>query len=101
EPTVPPPAAGPDLPESLFVVADVFVRFDHVTGTAEVVRGDPDAVAELLEAPVEAPVPALVHTGPTRRFPDQAEHERRVEVAKEYIRQGDAFQIVLSQRAER
>src|SRR5205823_4170299 len=102
EPTVPLPAAGPDdLPESRFVVADVFVRFDHVTGTAEVLRGDPDAVAELLGAPVEAPVAAPVLSGPTVRFPDQAEHERRVEVAKEHIRQGDAFQVVLSQRAER
>ena len=102
EPTVPLPAAGPnDLPESRFVVADVFVRFDHVTGTAEVLRGDPDAVAELLGAPVDAPAAAPVLSGPTVRFPDQAEHERRVEVAKEHIRQGDAFQIVLSQRAER
>src|SRR5256885_489385 len=34
EPTVPLPSAGPDVPESRFVVADVFLRFDHVTGTA-------------------------------------------------------------------
>jgi anthranilate synthase component 1 len=101
EPTVPLPAEGPDLPESLFVVADVFVRFDHVTGTAEVLRGEPDAVSELLEAQVDVPPPGLVHTGPTLRFPDQAEHERRVERAKEYIRAGDAFQIVVAQRAER
>jgi anthranilate synthase component I len=101
EPTVPLPADGPDLPESLFVVADVFVRFDHVTGTAEVLRGEPDAVSELLEAQLDVPPPGLVHTGPTLRFPDQAEHERRVECAKEYIRAGDAFQIVVSQRAER
>jgi anthranilate synthase component 1 len=101
EPTVPLPAEGPDLPESLFVVADVFVRFDHVTGTAAVLRGEPDAVSELLEAQVDVPPPGLVHTGPTLRFPDQAEHERRVERAKEYIRAGDAFQIVVAQRAER
>ena len=37
----------------------------------------------------------------TRRLPSQAEHERRVERCKEHIRAGDAFQIVLSQRAER
>ena len=35
------------------------------------------------------------------RFPSQAEYERRVARAKEHIRAGDAFQIVLSQRAER
>ena len=39
--------------------------------------------------------------GETIRTPDQAEHERRVRRAQELIRRGDAFQIVLSQRAER
>src|SRR5450432_4005511 len=48
EPTVPLPADGPDVPESLFIVADIFLRFDHVTGTAEVLYGDPNAVAALL-----------------------------------------------------
>jgi anthranilate synthase component 1 len=101
EPTVPLPADGPDLPESLFVIADVFVRFDHATGTAEVLRGDPDEVAALLAAPIDAPDEGAAAHGETRRFPDQAEHERRVEVAKAHIRNGDAFQVVVSQRAER
>jgi anthranilate synthase component 1 len=101
EPTVPLPADGPDLPESRFVVAETFVRFDHATGTAEVLRGDADEVAALLEAPFEPPVEQPVRHGETVRFPDQAEHERRVEAAKAYIRNGDAFQIVVSQRAER
>jgi anthranilate synthase component 1 len=35
------------------------------------------------------------------RYPDQADYERSVATAKEHIRAGDAFQIVLSQRAER
>src|SRR5437899_12785481 len=38
EPTVPLPADGPGCPESLFVVADTFLRFDHITGTADVIR---------------------------------------------------------------
>src|SRR3954454_10365044 len=101
EPTVPLPTNGPDLAESMFVVADVFVRFDHVTGTAEVLRGDPDEIAALLERAVEVPTPAPARADETQRFPDQAEHKRRVEVAKDYIRRGDAFQVVLSQRAER
>jgi anthranilate synthase component I len=101
EPTVQLPADGPDLPESLFVVADVFVRFDHATGTAEVLRGDPDEVEELLARPVAAPESGPAAHGETVRHPDQAEHERRVEAAKAYIRNGDAFQIVVSQRAER
>jgi anthranilate synthase component 1 len=101
EPTVPLPADGPDVPESRFVVADVFMRFDHVTGTADVLHGDPAAVAEVLAGapsfdPEQEQVPAE-----TVRAPDRAEHERRVRAAQELIRRGDAFQIVLSQRAER
>ena len=52
ERTVPLPEAGPDVPESRFVVAGVFLRFDHVTGTAEVLVGDPGEVARVLATPV-------------------------------------------------
>jgi anthranilate synthase component 1 len=101
EPTVPLPSEGPAVPESRFVVADVFLRFDHVTGTADVIRGDPDEVAALLAGPVAQPAEEHALGGPTIRFPDQAEHERRVGRVQEHIRLGDAFQVVLSQRAER
>ena len=91
------PDDGPGLPESRFVVADTLVRFDHVLGIAEVLYGDADA----LEGPLP-PVPrGAGRRGPLRRFPDQAEHERRVRAAKDFIRAGDAFQIVVAQRAER
>jgi anthranilate synthase component 1 len=100
EPTVPLPADGPDVPESRFIVADVFLRFDHVTGSAEVLAGDPATVASLLARPLDAPSEPVI-AGETVRFPEQAEHERRVEVAKEHIRRGDIFQVVLSQRAVR
>jgi anthranilate/para-aminobenzoate synthase component I len=40
EPTVELPEAGGDLPESRFVIADVLVRFDHVTGLADVLCGN-------------------------------------------------------------
>src|SRR3954470_11906662 len=97
EPTVPLPGDGPGLPGSRFIVADTLIRFDHVRGIAEVLHGDADA----LDRP-QPPVPRGAGTrGELRRFPDQREHERRVERAKEYIREGDAFQIVVSQRAER
>jgi anthranilate synthase component 1 len=102
EPTVPLPDAGRGLPESRFVVADALVRFDHVRGVAEVLRGDGDEVAALLERDV--PRPPREPAGPggaTARFPSQAEYERGVAACKEHIRIGDAFQIVLSQRAER
>jgi anthranilate synthase component 1 len=101
ERTVPLPADGPDVPESRFIVADVFLRFDHVTGTAEVLAGDPAAVAQVLAEPVVETVEEPVASGETVRYPDQTEHERRVEVAKEHIRRGDIFQVVLSQRAVR
>ena len=101
EPTVPLPADGPNVPESRFVVADVFLRFDHVTGTADVLHGDPGEVAAALaRAPQPAPERAAA-AGTTTRTPERDEHERRVRVAQEHIRRGDAFQIVLSQRAER
>jgi anthranilate synthase component 1 len=101
EPTVPLPAAGPDLPESRFVIADVLVRFDHVSGIAEVLCGDPDEVEELLEAPLGAIPTGDGEGGPLRRTPSRYEYERMVSTAKDHIRAGDAFQVVVSQRAER
>ena len=102
EPTVPVPDEGRDLPESRFVVAEMLVRFDHGLGMAEVLCGDPDAVAELLEGPQPSAEPASrPRSGSTRRLPSRHQYERAVEKAKDHIRAGDAFQIVLSQRAER
>jgi anthranilate synthase component 1 len=102
EPTVPLPADGPGLPESLFVVAHTLVRFDHLAGIAEVLAGDTDEIAARLAGPLEEP-PADTGrpSGPVRRFLSRDEYERAVLRAKDYIRAGDAFQIVLSQRAER
>src|SRR6185312_14815748 len=39
--------------------------------------------------------------GPLQRYPERDEHLRRVERAKEHIREGDVFQVVIAQRAER
>src|SRR5215208_4017056 len=102
EPTVPLPDDGRGLPESRFVVADTLIRFDHVLGLAEVLRGDPDAIGERLDGalPPMASRNGHVH-GQTRRFPGRFGYERSVEHAKRAIQRGDAFQIVVSQRAER
>jgi anthranilate synthase component 1 len=102
EPTVPLPDAGRDLPESRFVVADTLIRFDHVLGLAEVLRGDPDTIGERLDG-VLPPMPSPNGNlrGSTRRSPGRFGYERNVEHAKRAIRRGDAFQIVVSQRAER
>ena len=101
EPTVSLPADGPDVPESRFVVADVFLRFDHVTGTADVLHGDPGEVAAALARTLQPAPERPGAPGTTMRTPDRDEHEQRVRIAQEHIRRGDAFQIVLSQRAER
>jgi anthranilate synthase component 1 len=100
EPTVPLPEHGPGLAESCFVVADVFLRFDHVTGTAAVLRGDAAALEVALAKPATVDEPSG-EAGELVRFPERAEHERRVEQVQRHIRRGDAFQVVLSQRAER
>src|SRR5213595_3400348 len=75
EPTVELPAESTGLPESRFLVADVLIRFDHVLGMAEVIRGDPDEVAALLARPV----PRLPHgngrRGFARRAPSRADFE--------------------------
>ena len=102
EPSVPLPDTGPAFPESLFVVADTLVKFDHVLGMAEILRGDPVEVAERLDGPLTRLEAGRNGTGGrTRRSPGRFEYVRGVERAKQYIREGDAFQIVLSQRAER
>ena len=100
EPTVQLPDPGPGLPESRFVAADTLVRFDHVRGVAEVVRGPADTV-ELLAAEAAPPPLESGRSAPTRRYPTREDYERGVVACKEAIRRGDAFQIVLSQRAER
>jgi anthranilate synthase component I len=102
EPTVLLPGAGRDLPGSRFVVADTLVRFDHGLGMAEVLCGEPAVVTELLNGPQpDAAAGSRGRAGSTRRLPSRHDYERSVVKAKEHIRAGDAFQIVLSQRAER
>ena len=102
EPTVPLPGEGRGLPESRFVVADTLIRFDHVLGLAEVLRGDADVISERLDGALPAmPSPNGHVQGQTRRFPGRFGYERSVEHAKRAIRCGDAFQVVVSQRAER
>ena len=102
EPTVPLPAEGPELPESRFVVAETLVRFDHGSGTAEVLAGDADDIAARLEKELVFQKHKLPSERSTmRRTPDQATYVQGVKRIREYIRAGDAFQVVLSQRAER
>jgi anthranilate synthase component I len=97
EPTVTLPEDGPDVPESLFLVPDVLIRFDHARGVAEVLAGD----SSVLDGPQPELPRGTGSSGPLRRYPDRDEHLRRVERAKEHIREGDVFQVVVAQRAVR
>ena len=101
EPTVPLPGEGPGFPESRFVVPDVLVRFDHARGVAEVLVGDAGEAARLLDGPQPDSPRGSGARGDLRRFPEREEHLRRIERAKEHIREGDVFQVVIAQRAER
>ena len=101
EPTVPLPDDGPDLPVSRFVLADTLVRFDHGSGSASVLAGDREGIAARLERDLVLLQHKVSPGAPVRRFPEQAEYEDGVRRIKELIRAGDAFQVVLSQRAER
>jgi anthranilate synthase component 1 len=102
EPTVPLPAEGPSFPESRFVVAETLVRFDHGAGVVEVLAGDTEEIAARLERPLAPDGRAPTgRRGRLRRFPSQQRYQQLVRRCKEYIRAGDAYQIVPSQRAER
>src|SRR5581483_9969959 len=87
EPPVPLPADGPGL--------------DHARGVAGVLAGDRDEAAALLDAPQPEAPAGTGARGELRRYPDRDEHVRRVERAKAHIRDGDVFQVVVAQRAER
>jgi anthranilate synthase component I len=101
EPTVELPAESTGLPESRFLVADILVRFDHVLGTAEVIRGDPDEIARIFARPGPPLQGANGRRGFAKRTPAREDFESSVRAAQQHIRAGDAFQIVLSQRADR
>jgi anthranilate synthase component I len=101
EPTVPLPEPGPGFSESRFAVPELLIRFDHARGIAEVLVGDADEAVRLLEAPQPEPPRGAGDRGELRRFPERDEHLRRIERAKEHIREGDVFQVVIAQRAER
>ena len=101
EPTVPLPHEGHAVPESRLIVAETLVRFDHGSGTAEVVVGEPEEVAGRLDAGIPWQREARGAAGPVRRFPDRERYLELVREVKAHIVTGDVFQCVPSQRAER
>jgi anthranilate synthase component I len=105
------------MPELSMMLATDLAVLDHADGTvlliANAVRGVTaggydDAVARLdaMAAALAEPAPPSVATVDLAAVPEVVrrtspdEHRARVEVVKEHIRAGDAFQVVLSQRFE-
>jgi anthranilate synthase component I len=120
EPKVP-VAARDDLrlPEMLFMLTSNLLIFDHRLRSLKIVvnafvdDGPPEKVyaraaksigdiIRQLEQPAELPLVPTVEreTQPARSNFPREKFERAVEQAKEYIRAGDIFQVVLSQRFE-
>lgn len=120
EPTVPePPEDALGIPDMLFMVADDVIIFDHrhrrIHVVANVVtaefdgpgqayaaaRSRIDAMIEKLSQPMHAR-PVITHAPPVPVEPSsnttKDEYCAMVEKAKEYIRAGDIFQVVPSQR---
>ena len=107
-----------DVPDSMFMLTDTIVIFDHMLQKIKVVSnalvdGPPEkayqqaiAKIEQLIARLRQPLPPRparqLPAGPstlTSTFTKEA-YERVVERAKEYIRAGDIIQVVPSQRLE-
>ena len=124
-----PASASEDLhvPTALFMLPDALVIFDHAmhqlivlanahnTHDTHAFGDDADAAYERAIASIDGIVDALSEPLPHQAYGapvpeengdpvsnvEQHVHEDRVRAAKEYIRDGDAFQVVLAQRFSR
>src|SRR5438477_1059120 len=76
EPTVPLPAEGSALPDSMFVIPDVLVRFDHVRGIAEVLHGNAPGLGTVPTEGLSLNAPVPRHER-TRRSPDARTYEEQ------------------------
>jgi anthranilate synthase component 1 len=116
------PDKNPDdlqLPDMYFMITDTILIFDHVLhkikiiSNAYVENGDADKAyqsalrkIESLVKDLNAPAPPLPETPEVKVTHElrsnfkKEEFEKAVEDSKEYIKAGDIFQVVLSQRFE-
>lgn len=107
-----------DVPEAAFMLPDTLIIFDHVKHQLIVLAdahntGDPDAAYNEAVRRIDKIVVSLGNPLPSIPFSssstdaemvsnvEQSVYEDNVRKAKEYIKDGDAFQIVLSQRFSR
>ena len=107
------------LPEIVFMLTSILLIFDHRLRTLKIVANafledgslekvyaratdSIRAIMRQLAKPVDLPLvpPADPETQPAHSNFRPVEFKRAVERAKEYIRAGDIFQVVLSQRFE-
>ncbi len=108
------------LPEAVYLLTDTLVAFDHarhrlliianayLDGATGVADAYEEAIARIktIHARLSAPMDALAPNPrgtctPPRANKTQAEYEEMVRAAKEHIKAGDIFQVVLSRRIER
>ena len=108
-----------NLPDSVFMLFEDMIAFDHLKGSALVisnVKVGPnhdlkeqfneahlrvDAIGELLHSDVDYQTPVRVEQSTVSSNFDQDSFESAVLKAKKYIKDGNIFQLVLSQRFER
>ncbi|MEM7673710.1 MAG: anthranilate synthase component I [Verrucomicrobiota bacterium] len=120
--TTVPAASGPGLgtPLAYYMITDSVVVFDHVFQRMRIVVNahtadnsatayaaackEIEGIVEALKQEVELTPLAIPQELPKPQAPagnfSQARFEQAVDTAKEYIRSGDIFQVVLSQRFE-
>jgi anthranilate synthase component 1 len=117
---LPAPESDPlNLPESVFMLADSLLIFDHANKKIKIVScarpdGDTESsyrkavekineLAKRLEKPLKPTPAAAAAVEPSKISSNltRAEFEANVEKAKRYITEGEAIQIVLSQRLSR
>ncbi len=100
-----------DIPEAIFLEVNTFIAFDHAFGKlmlTAVVEENENVVAEqrldALEERLQQAIgkgndgTGLLSSTPLQPLISADQFEQMVSQAKEFIRQGDCFQIVLSQR---
>jgi len=109
----------PDLPDAIFLLADILVAFDHAFGKMLLI-GNASVNAEMgptieevntrldqIERSLARPIPIKSKNDQTKFLQTsianmtEDRYKQNVEIAKEHIAAGDIFQVVLSQRFDR
>ncbi len=109
EPKLAPQMRASELPDGIYLLANIIIAFDHVRGSlfliANLLDGDVksanrklDEIAEAIHQPIPTTIQRTAFSSATRSNLSQAVFQNMVERAKQHIMAGDIFQVVLSQR---